>query len=122
MEIFKIDSNPELGREEPSSWAKAFSTTTDHLERFSGLPKNSLAERELWEQNVVQSRLKEIHRILSLVRPWFNSDQAVWAWYISEPLEPFGRLTPSEVVIQYHQRGVKELEDWIRARELGAFQ
>ncbi|WCN11270.1 hypothetical protein [Marinomonas mediterranea] len=50
MEIFKIDNEPELGKELPSAWAHAFSTTVDHFEKFTSLPQKSLAQSSLWEK------------------------------------------------------------------------
>lgn len=122
MIALRISSASEQGLEQPSAWAKAFFTTIDHIARFVDLPVQSLKRAERVKQAKVQTRLTEIHALLRRVRPWFNSDQAAWAWYIGEPLIAFGRLTPSEVVKQYSESGIEALNDWITEREMGGFQ
>ncbi|TPE54313.1 hypothetical protein FJM67_05040 [Maribrevibacterium harenarium] len=122
MATLKIGSPPAHGYELPSSWAEAFCTTVDHIARFVDLPSQSLKRKDRIMNVKVQTRLIEVHALLRRVRPWFNSDQAAWAWYIGEPLVAFGRLTPAEIIKIHHEKGIEALNDWITERELGGFQ
>lgn len=122
MLSLKIDSTNKDGIENPALWADAFYTTTDHIARFVHLPFQSLKRHDRLSQPKIQTRLKEIHMLLRRVRPWFNSDQAAWAWFIGEPLIAFGRLTPSQVVKHFQDSGIDSLNDWITEREMGGFQ
>ncbi|MCC5453293.1 hypothetical protein LMJ53_16380 [Rheinheimera sp. UJ51] len=121
MTPFKIGSAPEQGIEQPKAWAEAFFTTIDHLAAFVDLPPQSLKRPERVKQSKVQTRLIEIHALLRRVRPWFNSDQAAWAWYIGEPIVAFEQLTPSKIIKKFHGSGVEALNDWITEREMGGF-
>lgn len=110
------------GVQQPAQWAEMFFTSTDHIARFVALPAQSLKRPERLTKPKVQTRLVEVHALLRRVRPWFSSDQAVWAWFIGEPLLSFGRLTPSEVVRQYGDAGLESINDWVTEREMGGFQ
>lgn len=117
-----IGSDSESGHEVPSSWAATFYTTVDHIARFVDLPVQSLKRQDRLKLARVQTRLIEVRAILRRVRPWFNSDQAAWAWFIGEPLISFGNLTPSEIIKLHHEKGIEALNDWITEREMGGFQ
>ncbi|MCC5453148.1 hypothetical protein LMJ53_15615 [Rheinheimera sp. UJ51] len=121
MTPFKIGTAPDQGIEQPKAWAEAFFTSIEQLADFVDLPPQSLKRSERVKQSKVQTRLIEIHLLLRRVRPWFNSDQATWAWYIAEPLVAFEQLTPSEVIKKFHGSGIQALNDWITERELGGF-
>ena len=110
------------GFEDPKLWAGAFYTTVEHIARFIDLPAQSLKRADRLKQARVQTRMIEVHAILRRVRPWFSSDQATWAWFIGEPITSFGRLTPSEVIKQFHEKGVEALNDYITAKEMGGFE
>ncbi len=122
MSKFRIDSISENGIEDPKEWAEAFCTTVDYIAQFVNLPPASLKQRDRFKSADVQNRFVEIHRLLNDVRPWFNSDQAAWAWFISEPLKDFGRLTPSEVVQQYNSSGISLLNSWVIEQEMQHYQ
>ncbi len=109
------------GIEDPKQWENTFCTTTDHLARFMDIPVQSLKRKERFTQAKVQTRLLEIHALLRRVRPWYDSDQAAWAWYISEPLASFANLTPAEIIKLHKGAGVEAINDFITAKELGGF-
>lgn len=114
----KLQSN---GLEDPKLWESTFFTTMDHLARFMDIPVQSLRRKERFCQAKVQTRLLEVHAILRRVRPWFDNDQAAWAWYISEPLPSFANLTPAEIIKLHKGAGVEAINDFITAKELGGF-
>lgn len=118
MFVSNLQSN---GLEDPKLWESTFFTTTDHLARFMDIPLQSLKRKERFSQAKVQTRLLEVHAILRRVRPWFDSDQAAWAWYISEPLASFANLTPAEIIKLHKGKGVEGINDFITAKELGGF-
>jgi hypothetical protein len=120
--INAIQLQSDSGFEDPKLWAKAFYTTVEHIARFLDIPAQSLKRTDRVKKPNVQTRLVEVHGILRRVRPWFSSDQAAWAWYIGEPITSFGRLTPSEIVKQYHEEGIEALNDYITAKEMGSFE
>lgn len=122
MQEFKINVVPEESIEQPKAWATMFHTTVEHIARFIALPAQSLKRADRLTQPRVQTRLKEVRALLRRVRPWFNSDASAWAWYIGEPLDAFGRLTPAEVVKRYGDNGIESINDWISEREMGGFQ
>lgn len=122
MNSMQIKTAPSTGLELPSEWAANFYTTVDHIARFVDLPPQSLRRHDRVKQPKIQTRLSEIHALLRRIRPWFNSDQATWAWYIGEPLIAFGRLTPAEVVKHYQESGIEALNDWVTEREMAGFQ
>ncbi|MDP5034619.1 MAG: hypothetical protein NWQ54_12590 [Paraglaciecola sp.] len=119
MTPFKVGNAPEQDIEQPKVWAEAFFTTIDHLAAFVDLPPQFLKRQERVKQSKVQTRLIENHALLRRVRPWFNSDQVAWAWYIVEPIVAFEQLTPSEMIKIFHGSGIETLNDWITVRELG---
>jgi uncharacterized protein (DUF2384 family) len=117
-----IQLQSDLGFEDPKLWAGAFYTTVDHIARFIDIPAQSLKRADRIRQARVQTRMVEVHGILRRIRPWFASDQAAWAWFIGEPLTSFGRLTPSEIVKQFHEEGIEAINDYITAKEMGSFE
>lgn len=118
MFVSQLQSN---GLEDPKQWESTFFTTTDHLARFMDIPVQSLKRKERYTQTKVQTRLLEVHGILRRVRPWFDSDQGAWAWYIGEPLTSFANLTPAEIIKLHKSAGVDAINDFITAKELGGF-
>ncbi|WP_445428330.1 hypothetical protein [Alishewanella sp. HL-SH05] len=121
MTPFKIGTEPDQGVEQPKAWAAAFFTSIEHLADFVDLSPQSLKRSDRVKQSKVQTRLIEIHALLRRVRPWFNSDQAAWAWYIGEPILAFEQFTPSEIIKKFHGSGIEALNDWITEREMGGF-
>ncbi len=112
----------EEGREDPRAWANQFSTTIEHIAKYISIPAQSLKRKERLKQPKVQTRMIEVHALLRRVRPWFHSNLAAWAWYIGEPLPSFGNLTPSEIIKQYHEKGIEALNDYITSKEMGGFE
>ncbi|MGR5176335.1 hypothetical protein ACPV4B_02995 [Vibrio parahaemolyticus] len=110
------------GIEDPKLWANTFYTTVDHIALFVDLPAQSLKRIDRLKQARIQTRLLEVHAILRRVQPWFSSEQAAWSWFIGEPIASFGRLTPSEIIKQYKSDGVEAINDYITAKEMGAFE
>ncbi len=120
--MFEIESAPELGAEVLESWADAFSIPVDQVAQYVGLPLNPSKSLDSKSLELTHTRLLDIHKLLFRVRPWFNSDQATWEWFIGESLVPFGGLSPSEVINSHHDKGVEALNEWVDGRQLGGFQ
>ena len=113
-----IDKNDSL-----ENWAKALSIPTQTVMYSIGLSfELSNLLQDPVNKLIVKKRLRDIYALSNSVRPWFESDDECWTWFVSKQLPAFSPLTPSEIVRRYQDRGINTLYEWIEERKTGNFQ
>lgn len=121
MEALLSSAEDNRQFEEPALWVQALHTNYETLAYEVDLPVTSLKRKDRFQSPKVQNRLRDIHAILNSVSPWFDSWDAAWLWYRSAPISGFGGLSPSEVVKQYGNAGVRMVQKHIQRKKSGGF-
>jgi hypothetical protein len=106
--------------EDPKRWIVVFQTDFDTLSNVVGLSLTSLQTGDISTPKV-QSRLRDVHAILSNVEPWVGSWGAAWQWYCNAKIPGFDYLSSSQVVSEHGVLGISIVRNHIKRKSFGGF-